>query len=100
MYEGEAEQGEILSDIEELLYRKAQEYGGDNSRLVPDILVALYGGCPNHRNLDDYPVVVRVIEKLLRIARGSGNMTDAWMDIAGLSVRRLVHMKSEGEYEP
>jgi hypothetical protein len=89
-----------MSDLRELLHRKAQEYGGDNTGLVPDILVALYGGSPGMDHLGDYPYVVRIVEKLLRIARGKGNKTDGWMDIAGMAIRRMTDMSLNGEYEP
>lgn len=99
-YDGKDMQLSVAMDLLDLLKRKSSEYGGDNTGLVPDIMVALYGGSPGVDHLDDYPYVVRIVEKLLRIARGKGNKTDGWIDICGMSLRRLTHMKQEGEYEP
>ena len=90
---------EIATDLADLLDRKREAYG-NNLQAAPVILEQLY---PDGVKPSEYPtllLVVRIIDKLSRLANGSGRFAlgeDAWKDIAGYAMCALHDFEDRDE---
>lgn len=92
----------ICDDIYQLLVSKGDQYG-DTYTDVPQILYILF----NHKwdgthykltkqDIDHMLAIVRVLDKICRIARGNQGSENAWFDIAGYAVLEMEKdMKKE-----
>ena len=69
-------------DVGVLVDRKNREYG-DAFHKTGEILRILYPGGVKPEQYDDMLAVVRVLDKLFRVAHGKQGDEDPWKDIAG-----------------
>ena len=86
---------ELAQQIGELLDQKHAHYG-DSFGVAPHILALLY---PDGIALSQYPdvlTVVRILDKLKRIATGHPeDQEDAWTDLAGYSLLALAARRAQ-----
>lgn len=78
---------DITNELKELLLEKRKAYGNSFNN-APQILQHLY---PNGVSVDQYEdllTIVRIIDKLYRIAN-QADTEDPWQDIAGYAVLSL-----------
>lgn len=79
----------ISKDISSLLTRKNLAYGNSASK-SSEILKILYPSGIGPQNLDDALIIVRVLDKLSRIATDNDEFGESpWTDIAGYAILRL-----------
>lgn len=85
---------EIIDEIKETLEFKNREYG-DTPLKTQKILEVLYpSGIPTSA-YQDVLLLVRILDKLCRIANGCGSIGkhDAYLDIAGYGVLGVMNTK-------
>lgn len=78
--------------VGELVDTKQQQYG-DSFGKAGEVLKVLYPNGIKPEQYGDMLAVVRVIDKLFRIANGNQGEENAWQDIAGYG---LLGMKKSG----
>ena len=78
---------EVIDGLKSLLLFKRKAYGNSFNN-APDILHMLYPDGINVEDYEDLLTIVRVIDKLYRIAN-KADTEDPWMDIAGYAILSL-----------
>ena len=79
-----------LANLEELVAKKNLAYG-NSYESVPLIMQTLYPNGVTPEQLQDALLIVRILDKLKRIAQASDPFgEDPWQDIAGYSILKLV----------
>lgn len=79
----------VALEIAELVERKQREYG-DSFGNSEKIFQVLYPDGVEPEQMKDFLTVVRVVDKLFRIARGNQGEESAWKDILGYSLLSVV----------
>ena len=77
----------IADDMTSLLKAKRDSYG-NNLACTPEIMKLMYPSGITHEQLDDFLILVRMVDKMFRIANGANFKLgeDAWKDLAGYAM--------------
>jgi len=78
---------QVLDDLKSLMLEKRKAYGNSFNN-APDILKHLYPEGVSPDQYEDLLTIVRIIDKLYRIAN-QADTEDPWQDIAGYAVLSL-----------
>lgn len=78
---------EVVNDLRDTLLTKREAYGNAFNN-APDILTMLYPNGIQPESYGDVLTIVRIIDKLYRIAN-QADTEDPWEDIAGYAVLAL-----------
>lgn len=84
---------EVALEIAKLVSRKQIEYGNSFS-FSYDIIKVLYPNGISLEQIKDLLVVIRIIDKLFRIANGNLGSEDAFSDIIGYGLLSVVRNKN------
>ena len=84
---------QVIKELETLLLSKRKAYGNAFND-APQILKHLYPSGIQPDQYEDLLTIVRVLDKLYRIANRA-NTEDPWQDIAGYAVLALERTKNE-----
>jgi hypothetical protein len=92
---------QVGREVGELVTRKQAQYG-DSFAKSGEIMRVLYPDGISDEHVHDALVVVRIIDKLFRIATGHPSDTeDPWTDIAGYSLLKIMERrKSDAKDKP
>ena len=74
----------VIQDLQTLMLSKRKAYGNAFND-APEILRHLYPNGIQPHQYDDLLTIVRILDKIYRIANGA-NTEDPWQDIAGYAV--------------
>jgi len=74
----------VIQDLQTLMVSKRKAYGNAFND-APQILKHLYPNGINPHQYDDLLTIVRILDKLYRVANGA-NTEDPWQDIAGYAI--------------
>lgn len=85
---------EVALEIAKLVSRKQKEYG-DSFGNSHKIFEVLYPEGVKPEQMKDFLVIVRIVDKLFRIARGDQGEESAWDDIHGYSNLASVRVRKE-----
>lgn len=86
---------EVIRELETLMLSKRKAYGNAFND-APEILKHLYPDGIQPHQYDDLLTIVRILDKLYRIAN-QANTEDPWQDIAGYAVLAL-EKKTKNEH--
>ena len=89
---------ESATSVAELLVEKNEAYG-DSINVAPEIMKILYpNGIPPEK-LDDSLTIVRILDKLCRIARGDESAfgESPWKDITGYALLQWIKKRLQGK---
>ena len=92
----------IGAEIGELVDRKNRAYG-DSFGKAGDILEILYPNGVDPRGYTDFLTIIRVIDKLFRIANDKGAFEESpWRDIAGYAILSVAkdHVNWVSPHDP
>jgi hypothetical protein len=90
----ETDYEQVASEIANLVIEKQLQYG-NSFQLSYDVMKVLY---PNGMNVDqmkDALVIIRILDKLFRIASGNLGSEDAFSDIVGYGLLAVVRNKRD-----
>lgn len=83
---------EVALEIAKLVSRKQKEYG-DSFSFSYEVMNVLYPNGISLEQMKDALVVIRIIDKLFRIANGNMGSEDAFSDIVGYGLLSVVRNK-------
>ena len=84
------------AEIGKLVAEKQEQYGNSHGNAVK-LIDVLYPDGVGPDQLKDSLTIIRVIDKLFRIANGNQGNEDAWQDIVGYGLLAVVRNKIEKE---
>lgn len=82
----------VIQDLQTLMLSKRKAYGNAFND-APQILKHLYPNGIQPHQYDDLLTIVRILDKIYRIANGA-NTEDPWQDIAGYAVLSMEKAKN------